>query len=193
MAEGSQCAASPPPSAGKNPAVKDKECPFCHQHFTSSSLGRHLDLYIRDKHPKPPDELHDAEEIRKLRGHITRRQARRGNRRDESTPSSSKATPLPYSTSLRDPTSRANGINSDGESMKTFVNQPNWQATGVINDLPSVSPKTPSIWATRRPMKGRGQTREYVSSRRGLISVADEARAAELALKEVLESVKAAK
>lgn len=192
MAEGSPYAATSS-STGKTPAVKDKECPFCHQHFTSSSLGRHLDLYIRDKHPKPPDELHDVEEIRKLRGHITRRQARCGRRRDHSTPSSSKVTPIPYPPSPVGVTSHADGVNNNAEPMKTFVNQANWQATGVINDLPSVSPKDPSIWATSRALTGKGQAREDVSRRQGMITAADEARAAELALKEVLESVKAAK
>ena len=30
-------------------APKDRSCPFCNQAFTSSSLGRHLDLYIKPK------------------------------------------------------------------------------------------------------------------------------------------------
>jgi hypothetical protein len=30
-------------------APKDRSCPFCGQRFTSSSLGRHLDLYIKPK------------------------------------------------------------------------------------------------------------------------------------------------
>ncbi|KAF3037057.1 hypothetical protein E8E12_001364 [Didymella heteroderae] len=57
-------------------APKDKNCPFCGQAFTSSSLGRHLDLYIRPKNPKAPDGIHLVDEIRKLRGGITRRQAK---------------------------------------------------------------------------------------------------------------------
>jgi hypothetical protein len=55
-------------------AAKDKNCPFCGQAFTASSLGRHLDLYIRPKNPKPADGIHLVDEIRKLRGGITRRQ-----------------------------------------------------------------------------------------------------------------------
>ena len=54
-------------------AAKDKNCPFCGQAFTSSSLGRHLDLYIRAKNPKAPDGIHIVEEIRKLqigRAHV---------------------------------------------------------------------------------------------------------------------------
>jgi hypothetical protein len=57
-------------------AAKDKNCPFCGQAFTSSSLGRHLDLYIRPKNPKTADGIHLVDEIRKLRGGITRRQAK---------------------------------------------------------------------------------------------------------------------
>ncbi|KAF1359204.1 hypothetical protein EJ07DRAFT_166220 [Lizonia empirigonia] len=57
-------------------AAKDKNCPFCGQAFTSSSLGRHLDLYIRAKNPKAADGIHVVDEIRKLRGGITRRQAK---------------------------------------------------------------------------------------------------------------------
>ncbi|KAJ4321447.1 hypothetical protein N0V94_002880, partial [Neodidymelliopsis sp. IMI 364377] len=57
-------------------AAKDKNCPFCGQAFTSSSLGRHLDLYIRSKNPKAADGIHLVDEIRKLRGGITRRQAK---------------------------------------------------------------------------------------------------------------------
>ncbi|KAJ4152029.1 hypothetical protein NW765_013561 [Fusarium oxysporum] len=45
-----QTADSGTPKAG---APKDKNCPFCGQAFTSSSLGRHLDLYIKEKNPNP--------------------------------------------------------------------------------------------------------------------------------------------
>jgi hypothetical protein len=34
-------------------ASKDRNCPFCNQAFTSSSLGRHLDLYIKPKVSAP--------------------------------------------------------------------------------------------------------------------------------------------
>ncbi|KAH3964610.1 hypothetical protein HBH69_156970 [Parastagonospora nodorum] len=77
-------------------AAKDKNCPFCGQAFTSSSLGRHLDLYIRPKNPKTADGIHLVDEIRKLRGGITRRQAKGSvslSRRDDrgtSTPANKK-------------------------------------------------------------------------------------------------------
>ncbi|KAM7204920.1 hypothetical protein V8F20_003382 [Naviculisporaceae sp. PSN 640] len=57
-------------------APKDKKCPYCKQAFTSSSLGRHLDLFIKEKNPKPPDGVHDVEDIRKTRSAITRRRQR---------------------------------------------------------------------------------------------------------------------
>lgn len=76
---------------GITKAPKDKHCPYCGQTFTSSSLGRHLDLYIKNKNPKAPDGLHNVDEIRKLRGSITRRQPRGGVRRDGSAPRDSQA------------------------------------------------------------------------------------------------------
>ncbi|KAI9829176.1 MAG: hypothetical protein M1832_000199, partial [Thelocarpon impressellum] len=76
------------------PAPKDKLCPYCGQAFTSSSLGRHLDLYIKEKNAKPPDGVHDVDEIRKSRGGITRRQARNSSvRGGSSTPARSKHSP----------------------------------------------------------------------------------------------------
>jgi len=74
-------------NGGKAGAPKDKQCPFCNQPFTSSSLGRHLDLYIKEKNPKPADGIHHVDEIRKLRGGITRRQPRNSSsKREDSTP-----------------------------------------------------------------------------------------------------------
>ena len=62
------------PSKTPTSLPKDRPCPFCKQPFTSSSLGRHLDLYIKEKNPKPPDGVHNVDEIRAMRGKITRRQ-----------------------------------------------------------------------------------------------------------------------
>ncbi|KAL9104251.1 MAG: hypothetical protein Q9163_000799 [Psora crenata] len=194
MADGSQSAATSGSSTGKTPAVKDKECPFCRQAFTSSSLGRHLDLYIKDKSPKLPDGLHDVEEIRKLRGNITRRQARQYSRREESTFSAAKATP---SSDMRSPSMApddAKGQHVDGETLRTFFNKVNWQATGVINDLPPTSKRDPSIWATTPEHTQRSQVNHENSREQGYMEmdINIQRQAAELALKEVLESVKAA-
>ena len=49
---------------GATKSTKDRACPFCGQAFTSSSLGRHLDLYIKPKNPNPADGVHDVDEIR---------------------------------------------------------------------------------------------------------------------------------
>jgi hypothetical protein len=79
MGEPENSSSTPRSSTTETPqlkAAKDKNCPFCGQAFTSSSLGRHLDLYIRPKNPKTADGIHLVDEIRKLRGGITRRQAK---------------------------------------------------------------------------------------------------------------------
>jgi len=80
-------------------AVKDRNCPFCQQAFTSSSLGRHLDIYIKPKNPKPSDGIHIVEEIRKIRGSVTRRQARGTPRRRSTAPTA--ATPAAASQGSR--------------------------------------------------------------------------------------------
>ena len=185
-------AATPGSSASKTPAAKDKECPYCHQAFTSSSLGRHLDLYIKDKNAKPPDDLHNVEEIRRMRGNVTRRQARTSARKREgSTPSSTKHTPF---RDQRSPSTQGGftGLsNSDGAPLRTVLNRPNWQSTGVINDLPPVSREDDSQFGRRTPR--RMSVKEEISNKQNALEERDRARAAELALQEVLGTVKAAK
>lgn len=189
MADGS--AATPGSSASKTPAAKDKECLYCHQAFTSSSLGRHLDLYIKDKNAKPPDDLHNIEEIRRMRGNVTRRQARSSaGKREGSTPSS-KHTPFRDQRSPSIQGGFANVQYSDGAPVKTYLNRPNWQSTGVINDLPPVPQGDESPFG-RRPSRGVSIKEEIVHKQNALED-RERARAAELALQEVLGSVKAAK
>lgn len=91
-------------------SAKDRECPFCHQAFTSSSLGRHLDLFIRPNNPKPPDGVHLVDEIRRIRGRITRRQPKGLKKNGTQTP------PSPIENAR-------------------FVNAMDWRATGVINSV----------------------------------------------------------
>ena len=190
MADGS--AATPGSSASKNAAVKDKECPYCHQAFTSSSLGRHLDLYIRDKNAKPPDDLHNVEEIRRMRGNVTRRQARASaGKREGSTPSSSKPTPFRDQRSPSTQGGSANVHHSDGAPVRTFLNRLNWHATGVINDLPPISHEEEPPFS-RRPSR-RVSVKEEIIHKQNALEERDRAQAAELALQEVLGSVKAAK
>lgn len=194
MADGS--AATPGSSTGKMSTVKDKQCPFCHQPFTSSSLGRHLDLYIKEKNAKPPDDVHDVEEIRKMRGGITRRQARNSSgKRESSTTSSPKARPFRDQRSPSVQKGYALAGQSEGLSTKTFLNHPNWQTTGVINDLPPTSRNgNGSLSFVRGLTPSRGSSaKEHMTRKQEIMEERDRGLAAELALKEVLESVKAAK
>ncbi|RYP25325.1 hypothetical protein DL767_008447 [Monosporascus sp. MG133] len=209
-------------------APKDRSCPYCGQAFTSSSLGRHLDLYIKEKNPKAPDGIHDVEAIRKLRGGITRRQPRGSlSRRDASTPgtptasssTSTKKSPLPEQPS-RGP---APTISKDGRfvvdhQVSKYPFQPTWEATGVINDIPSNSgngttnangdlrtswdesasqDSSTTATTTTRPgpqrVPSRVTQKAQLDARQRLADTMDTARAAELALREVLSSWRAAK
>lgn len=144
----------------KVPAPKDRNCPYCHQAFTSSSLGRHLDLYIKPRNPKPPDGIHDVEEIRRIRGNITRRQARMsGIKKRQSLPppnpshlsahNSSQSiavdTTVPRTAGCAKSVLGEQGTliqspsSADAGTPRTYgilLNRLNWLATGVINDLP---------------------------------------------------------
>lgn len=196
---------------------KDRSCPFCGQAFTSSSLGRHLDLYIRPRNPKPPDGVHDVHEIRKIRGSITRRQPRTssktaGNkdsvsRRNSSGWSSQAATKaVKGEKTVTDTTPVESPVITKETSMHNWsFNAPNWQATGVINDLPARAPSraqngTPvgqprRMQEMRQDSNGkRIQRPEYVSDDMWkLQETAEVGRAAEMALREVLGSLEAAK
>ena len=189
MADGS--AATPGSSASKTPAVKDKECPYCHQAFTSSSLGRHLDLYIKDKNAKPPDDLHNVEEIRRMRGNVTRRQARSSAKKREGSATSSKLTPFRDQHSPSTQGGFANVQHADGAPVRTVLNRLNWHSTGVINDLPPVLREDESPFG-RRPSRGIS-VKEEIVHKQSALEERERARAAELALQEVLGSVKAAK
>lgn len=190
MADESQSAITPASSTERQPASKNKECPFCHQPFTSSSLGRHLDLFIREKNPKPADELHDLTAIRRLRGSITRRQPRKFTRRDRSTPSSVKDFSSQYQ---RSPVLHGlNGTENDGEPFRTYVNQTDWQATGVMNELLPAKrdhrfPDPQRATFSKLPVK------EEIKRKEEYVDIVDRARALELALREVLESYKVAR
>ncbi|KAI2780384.1 hypothetical protein F4815DRAFT_147974 [Daldinia loculata] len=200
-------AAAESPGGAKASAAKDRSCPYCGQAFTSSSLGRHLDLYIKEKNPKAPDGIHDVEAIKKMRGSITRRQPRGSlARRDTSTPgtptTSSRKSPAP------DSIAKPNSIPKDGHfvvdhQMPRYPFQPTWEATGVINDIPARSgelksnPDDGSGQDSRRlPMQrapSRTVQKSQLDARQKLSDAMDTARAAELALRELLSSWRAAK
>lgn len=173
--------------------TKDRTCPFCHVQFTSSSLGRHLDLYIKERNPKPPDNIHDVNEIRKLRGSVTRRQARTSStKREGSAMSSSKPTPNRDHQSPSTPSYYAN-INQPRGLVKATFNKPNWHQTGVINDLPPLT-REPSREGAQSPNKRRRTSlKDEVSRTDGAPEEIYRMRAAELALREVLDSVRTAK
>lgn len=193
MAETSVSVASPGSTAdsGKKPAVKNTRCKFCGTPFTTSSLGRHLDLYIREKNPKAPDGVHDVEEIRQSRGNVTRRHAKSSGRREGSTPSQSKATPSRDQISPSGLTPHNGSGLGDGSQVKPQWNRATWHATGVINGLPSVSRRTPSR-SINRPEVPK-PNRFNIAMKEAAIEERDRALAVELALKEVLGSFKAAK
>ncbi len=186
---------------GKLPAPKDKQCPFCNQAFTSSSLGRHLDLYIKEKNPKPPDGLHDINEIRKLRGHITRRHARGSSaKREDSTPNTISRPPSIHKEAPQPPPPLG-PLNGDAVGMeqkiRTRINEAAWQATGVIRDLPTPTPaqvgRGPPRIEAKADVSRSWQAKNGFDRRRTIEEERDEARAAELALKEVLGSIRAAR
>lgn len=214
------------PAGQKISATKDRNCPYCGQAFTSSSLGRHLDLYIKEKNPKPPDGIHDVEAIRKMRESITRRQPRGSlARRDASNPStpgpSSKKSPVsaPAPAPAPDPVIRPPAIPKEGQfvvdhAALRFPFQPSWEATGVINDIPPTTDSrgggSGSNWDTLRARaspggetSARSQNPQRAPSRAAqkiqfdtkhrLADAMDTARAAELALRELLSSIRAAK
>jgi hypothetical protein len=206
------------PAAHKTSSTKDRNCPYCGQAFTSSSLGRHLDLYIKEKNPKPPDGIHDVDAIRKMRESITRRQPRNSlARRDTSNPgtpnSSSRKSPGP------DPVIRPPAIPKEGHYVVDhptirYPFQPSWEATGVINDIPTAagdhesgssrawenpraraSPVREPSTRPRNPPRAPSRAAQKVQfdEKQRLADAIDTARAAELALRELLSSMRAAK
>ncbi|KAI4862521.1 hypothetical protein F4820DRAFT_21588 [Hypoxylon rubiginosum] len=208
MSEATSAAAAESPGASKSSAPKDRNCPYCGQAFTSSSLGRHLDLYIKEKNPKAPDGIHDVDAIRKMRGNITRRQPRGSlARRDPSTPgtptTSSKKSPAPDS-GVKLPAIPKEGQFVVDNQMPKYPFQPTWEATGVINDIParngefkSSPDESNSQDSSRRPAVQRAPSRtvqkSQLDARQKLADAMDTARAAELALRELLSSWRAAK
>ncbi|KAG5947616.1 hypothetical protein E4U59_000370 [Claviceps monticola] len=172
------------PTATKTSAPKDKNCPFCGQAFTSSSLGRHLDLYIKEKNPKPADGVHDVEAIRKLRGGITRRQARGsiGARKDSTLSTKSRPSSKREGPSQDDELSVANSVPRSGRNAVdsvpiSFPSLTSWEATGIRSDTSN----------------RQGMQNTQLEVRQKLVDAMDTARAAELALRELLGSWRAAK
>ncbi|KAF8858022.1 hypothetical protein BDZ45DRAFT_591865 [Acephala macrosclerotiorum] len=206
-------------NGSKTSAPKDKACPFCSQQFTSSSLGRHLDLYIKEKNPKPADGIHDVVEIRKLRGHITRRQPRNStSRREDSTPAGTpgaqeRRSPRPESERRgnRSPSLRredngpVDSVNYRGKP-SFFINKGTWESTGVMNHIPAPRNNSDArSWdgedrdaARRMEPRSRSVSKQMLAKttfeqKQKMMDALDNAKAAELALRELLGSIRAAK
>lgn len=190
MAEASIASPGSTADSGRKPAIKNTKCKYCGTPFTTSSLGRHLDLYIREKNPKPADGLHNVDEIRQMRGNVTRRQPKSSTRREGSTASNAKVTPV------RDQRSPSTALQHNGDTQmngaqaKRQWNRPMWQATGVINDLPSASRGSPSRSLSRA--EGPVSNKLDIAMKEAAIEERDRALAVEYALKEVLGSLRAA-
>lgn len=170
-------------------APKDRACPYCHVNFTSSSLGRHLDLYIKDKNPKPPDGVHNVEEIRKSRAGITRRQAKssKKQRQNDRTQSSAPNGSLADSAS---PTNSQVDRRMGPYAYRNIFNTPHWTSTGVITDSDANQQllngdSTMAVESPGPPTLDPVVRRKWIEER-------ERGRAAELALEELIDSIKAA-
>ena len=197
MAEASPAATprsiADPNSQPKYSAPKDKECPFCHQHFTSSSLGRHLDLYIRERNPKEPDGIHIVEEIREIRGNITRRQSRPSLRRQLSAAASTKGKKQESVAGDKSPVivhspSSQDGSIVSGKTRKSLSEV--WQASNAKSRTLVLDARTPDV---RRRVSRHNQQKAELEERKRNTEDCETTKAMEMALKELLKSVKEAK
>jgi hypothetical protein len=184
-------------------APKDKSCPYCGQAFTSSSLGRHLDLYIKEKNPKAPDGIHNVEEIRKIRGGITRRH-HKGSRRASSDPAASHAGSRrsPEASDGESAAAKSPGMPKEKQSAADLTKglapfAASLETTGVINNIPQIEAGGGSADALRKANTQRAHSRQMMKSsfevKQKVQDALDRARAAELALREILSSWRAAK
>lgn len=181
-------------NGSKHHSIKDRECQFCHQKFTSSSLGRHLDQFL---HKKKPDGLHNVDEIRRLRGGITRRTARHSSKNGYDESRASNASPAPTQSPVVD---TLNAPPTNGIGVR--INEMNWHSTGVINDLKDIS-AIPTTLASASPVSMPLTTKRNFSTYAGIDQPSPRPsntdtekdttiRALELSLREVLDSVRAA-
>ncbi|PWY78261.1 hypothetical protein BO70DRAFT_430177 [Aspergillus heteromorphus CBS 117.55] len=174
---------NPSSAAAKNQALKDRKCQYCNQPFTSSSLGRHLDQFL---FKKKPDGIHDVEEIRRIRSGITRRQARTSSgRRDSPERATGKGQPDSFN-------SGESGTKPRDGAYRMMFNTPTWHATGVINDIPNPSQSQDTSSAQSRIAPAQARPGPLSFPERGTSSNSDTMRALELALREVLDNIKAA-
>lgn len=189
-------------------APKDRKCPFCGVAFTSSSLGRHLDQFIKERNPKAPDSVHNVDEIKRMRGNITRRHPRNSlrGRRETLTPA---GTPTPRTMSAtREPEQRSLRPSvADNEAANAIFSKPpfapGWEFTGVMRDIPDGIATRGAVESPTRNRRVTGAAQRLASrqvaqktqldTRQKLEENMDVARAAELALLELMGSWRAAK
>ncbi|KAM7199635.1 hypothetical protein V8F33_004287 [Rhypophila sp. PSN 637] len=185
---------NPPADSSSTKAPKDRRCEYCKQEFTSSSLGRHLDQFIKPKNPKAPDGVHDVEQIRRVREGITRRHpkgtvARRGTSASGSTPAArskmSSVSEDPESPSVFKSPVSAKGFGRGSTIGRAYPFNTPWTATGVKNDIPN-NEHGPKKEPTRQP------NRSQFGDKKDKQDLEDKARAAELALSELISSLRAA-
>ncbi|RDA88034.1 hypothetical protein CP532_5320 [Ophiocordyceps camponoti-leonardi (nom. inval.)] len=199
---------SPDTQQAKPGAPKDKTCHYCQQAFTSSSLGRHLDLFVKEKNPKPPDGVHDVEEIRKLRGSVTRRHPRGSS---SSRKASTSAAATPRLSTKREPSvaesdshkPAASAIPQDGHyavdsTLSKYPLVPRWQPADLSAksswDHESPSDLSRRASAVPRSVNNRQTAQKaHFDVKQKLADAMDTARAAELALREIVSSYRAAK
>ncbi|CAK7267057.1 hypothetical protein SEPCBS119000_002344 [Sporothrix epigloea] len=207
---------------------KDKNCPFCGQAFTSSSLGRHLDLYIKEHNPKRHDGVHNVEEIRRLRGAITRRNLKGSKRHNSATPSGTPTAANRTGAFLGGPLNAPSSVTRDAAGFpvnasaadiasKYSIGGVRWEATGVMNEVLYASPggaNGANAGAHERlPHMGGMNARDFNGEyhpvpphygprhydptpfevKQRLQGALDDARAAELALREFIAAWRAAK
>jgi hypothetical protein len=191
-------------------APKDRKCKFCGVSFTSSSLGRHLDQFIKEKNPKVPDNIHHVDEIKKMREGITRRQPRNsmlGRRGSTLTPvstprapsSAKEAEPLKPTAASSIPKGKEGQYAVDSILSKFPLTQ-GWEQTDVMTETPKTldTGAGGAQGASRRANNQRRVSRQVLQKaqfddRHKLEDAMDIARAAELSLRELLEAWRAAK
>lgn len=107
----------------------------------------------------------------------------------------------------RDAAKTPDGVNFSG-TVHTRINQASWEATGVMNNIPSVARNeyAPGNWGAeteddmsrshadgKRSFNKQALAKATFDQKHKMLEAMDNARAAELALREVLGSIRAAK
>ena len=173
------------------PVVKDRECQYCHQIFTSSSLGRHLDQFL---YKKKPDGIHDVGEIRQIRSGITRRQARTSSAKRENRDGGEHSSSGDVG-QADTPSSGKDARRRSKQGVRMMFNTPTWHATGVINDIPDPNAPRDDASGSHRPRNSTASGALAIpelASAGADIPNPETTRALELALREVLDNVRAA-